>query len=106
MAKAQQDTGNAIDFANLDKPTLDKMKQTVKVVAEYQGEIKGINESIKQTLDDLVHAINADKASAKKAKKYVKVAAKARNANSAGEIRDDNTAVERLLIALGELENN
>jgi Na+-transporting NADH:ubiquinone oxidoreductase subunit NqrA len=97
--------GNAIDFANLDKAQLDKMKTAVKVLSEYDGEITNINESKKQTLDDLVTNMGADKDSAKKLKKYVKVAARARRTDGAEEIRDDNTAIERLLIALGELSN-
>ena len=103
MAKAQ--SGSPIDFANLTPDQLEKMKKVVKIISEYDGEIAAINDSKKATTDDLVLNLDADKDSVKKLKKYIKIAAKVRT-NGGGEvIRDDNTAIERLLIALGELTN-
>lgn len=95
--------GSHIDFNNLSSENVDKMKKKVKIIAEYIEQQRGISQSIRETLESLTDELDADKESAKKAKKYVKTAARAYIAQSANNIVEDNTAIENLLKALGEI---
>lgn len=97
------DTGESINFDNLGTEQLEKLKKCVKVISEYLGEQAKVRDSIKGTLDQLVADLKADKPSAKKAKKYVRTAARAYYSDSARAIREDNEAIERILKELGEL---
>lgn len=91
------DKGNYIDFLNLSDNETDKIRTTVKVIAEYFGERAAVNDSIKQTLEDLVDTLNPDKETASKLKKYVKSAATAYYKDVAERVRDENTEFERVL---------
>lgn len=91
------DKGNYIDFLNLSDNEVDKIRRTVKAIAEYYGERAAVNESIKMTLEDLVDTLNPDKETAAKLKKYVKTCATAFYKDSAERVRDENTELERVL---------
>lgn len=104
MPKQSKDSGSRIDFANLSPDDLDRMKKAVKVVAEYIGQQKQTAEAIKETLQSLVDNMGADKDSSKRAKRYVRIAARAYIAESSDAIVEDHTAIEQLLKALGELK--
>ena len=103
MAKSKN-AGSSIDFSNLNPDDLGRMKQAVKAIAEYLSMQKSHGESIRDTLTALVENLNADKDSAKKAKKYVRIAARAYVADNSSTIVEDHSAIENLLKALGELK--
>jgi len=101
---AKKDSGSFIDFNNLSPDNLDRMKKGVKIVAEYITQQKQISESIKETLNSIASNMDADKESTKRVKKYAKIAAKAYIAQSGDAIVEDNSAIENLLKALGEIK--
>lgn len=95
--------GKPIDVDNPGQDDLEKMKKATKVIAEYLGEAANVRDSIKQSLEDLIQDLEADKDSAKAVKKAVRGAAAAVAKGSGKQVVSQNSALENLLRAVGEV---
>lgn len=102
MAK-KEETGQFVDFDNLNDEQTEKVKNAVKQIAEYKDLIKGHQESIKFAVEDLAVGLDADKDSTKKLKKFLRDVVKAYITRSAETLREEHGTVERILEKLGEL---
>jgi hypothetical protein len=92
--KKQKDEGIDIDFANLDAEQKTQMTSAVKTIAEYIVEKKRTQESIKETLDNLISDLKANKPSAKTAKKLVNKAAKVYANHESDLVKAENEIFE------------
>ena len=70
---------------------------TIKILAEYQAEQASIRESIKETLDDFIAEVNADKDDAAALKKHIKKAATVFYKRQGEEVREEHGTLEYLL---------
>lgn len=89
--------GRPIDFQQLDDDELSKLINAVDILASYNIERKEIGESVKETLESLVHEMKADKDSAKDIKRFVRKAATVYANNKTDDVRYENEVVEMLL---------
>lgn len=89
--------GHSIDFSSLDGEQINKMVNAIEIISSYNLERKQLNESIKETLEDLAHSMNADKDSAKYIKKFARKAGTIHANNTIDDVNWENSVVEMLL---------
>jgi len=70
---------------------------TIKILAEYQAEQASIRESIKETIDDFISEVKADKDSAASLKKHIKKAATVFYKRQSDDVREEHGTLEYLL---------
>jgi hypothetical protein len=92
-----KETGIEIDFTNLTNLQVDRIVEAVKVIADYNNEMKEVKESIREVLENVSFDLNADKDSTKRLKKYIRKASAIYWANKVEENMIDNTCVENII---------
>lgn len=93
--------GRPIDFHSLNPDEVTAFTEVVRTVASYQIEKKQFDESIKETIDDFVEDLGADKESASKAKSIIRKAAAIYSKNKSEEASVEMSAIDLILEKLG-----
>lgn len=96
-------SGRPIDFHSLSPDELTKFSEVVRTIASYQIEKKQFDESIKETMDDFVSDLGADKESASKAKSIIRKAASIYAKNKSEEASAEMSAIDLILARLEEV---
>tara|TARA_B100000745_G_C20144313_1_gene392392 strand:- start:351 stop:668 length:318 start_codon:yes stop_codon:yes gene_type:complete len=90
-------SGNPIDLFSLDGEDMSKIVHAIHTVAGYNDESKEVRDSIKETLDDLVANLGANKTSAAEIKRVVKKVARIRADKKDQDFAYENQIIENLL---------
>lgn len=92
-----------IDFNSLSPDEITRFTEMVRTIASYQIEKKQVDESIKETLEDFVNDLGADKESASKAKSIIRKAASIYSKNKSEEASVEMSAIDIILARLEEV---